>query len=93
MGKIMVHDFYCTRCGSKGMIIPRVKGKLREPGHLKKLYCLKCKEEVNHAEINEKYTYEDFLMEFQYGNFSSEGLRIKPTGTFLNELYNQKEMC
>ena len=66
MGKIIVHDFYCTKCGSKGINVPRIKGKLREPGHLKKLFCLKCQEEVNHVETtdNGKYTYYDFLIEF-----------------------------
>ena len=53
MGKIIVHDFYCTKCGSKGINVPRIKGKLREPGHLKKLFCLKCQEEVNHVETTD----------------------------------------
>lgn len=88
MGRLMVHDFYCTRCGSKGMTVPRVKGKLREPGHLKKLFCLKCKEEVNHVEVidNGKYSYEDFLMEFNNKNFNEEGLRIKTYNQLLSDL-------
>ena len=72
MGKIIVHDFYCTKCGSKGINVPRIKGKLREPGHLKKLFCLKCQEEVNHVETtdNGKYTYYDFLIEFNNNSFN-----------------------
>lgn len=69
--KMMTSDFYCTKCGRKGVPVARKQGQLREPGHLKKLYCLYCKEEVNHAEIREigGYTYEDFLEEFEAGRF------------------------
>ena len=72
-------EFYCTKCGHKGMPIMRPKGQQREPGHLKKLYCLFCKEEVNHVEIREigGYTYEDFLEEFNSGRFTDDGLREK----------------
>lgn len=70
--------FFCTKCGREGIPIFRKKGKLREPGHLKKLYCMYCKEEVNHAEVREigGYTYDDFLEEFEAGRFV-EGNRDK----------------
>lgn len=48
---ILVTDFYCTKCGAKGMPLARKKSKLREAGHMKKIYCIHCKEEVNHIEI------------------------------------------
>lgn len=63
--------FFCTKCGNEGIPIFRKQGKIREAGHLKKLYCMYCKEEINHAEIREigGYTYEDFLEEFESGRF------------------------
>ena len=58
-------DFYCTECGRKGIPIIRIAGKEREAGHLKKLYCLYCQKETNHAEIRPfgKYNKEDFKKE------------------------------
>ena len=75
--------FYCTRCGNEGIPILRKQGQSRESGHLKKLYCLHCKTEVNHVEIKEngKYTYEDFLKEFNSGRFLDNGTRSE-----INEL-------
>ena len=63
--------FFCTECGNEGIPIIRSKGQTREPGHLKKLYCMHCKKEVNHVEIREigGYTVEDFQKEFQLGRF------------------------
>lgn len=70
-------EFYCTECGSKGIPIARKIGTKKEPGHLKKLYCLKCKKETNHAEIRPygSYNYEDFLEEYSLGRFF-EGKKI-----------------
>lgn len=84
-------DFYCTQCGNKGIPILRTK-KEREPGHLKKLFCLYCQKETNMVEIkqNGKYTLEDFLKEYQNGNFDSEGLRKVPYKQFLLD-YQKKE--
>ena len=61
-------SFYCTCCGNKGIPIARWRGAERNAGHLKKIYCLKCKKEVNHVECKmfSKYDYEDFLLEFNY---------------------------
>ena len=63
--------FFCTNCGKEGVPIMRKTGQLRESGHLKKLYCIYCQKEVNHAEIREMsdYTYEDFKKEFELGRF------------------------
>ena len=70
-------QFYCTQCGSKGIPIQRIRGQEREAGHLKKIYCLKCKCQTNHCEVKPytKYDYEDFKVEFEYGNFNEEGQR------------------
>ena len=36
--KVTTSEFYCTKCGSRGIPIARRAGKQREAGHLKKLY-------------------------------------------------------
>lgn len=70
-------EFYCTFCGNKGIPIQRAKGRGREAGHLKKLYCLTCKRETNHVECKEftHYSKEDFFFEFENDNFTEEGKR------------------
>lgn len=74
----ILSNFYCTQCGQKGIPIQRKKGQLRKPGHLKKLFCLKCEKETNHCECVpfSKYTYEDFQNEFLNNNFTKEGTRV-----------------
>ncbi|MBQ2257397.1 MAG: hypothetical protein II247_01815 [Lachnospiraceae bacterium] len=78
--KSFEHDFYCTRCANKGIPVRREPGKCKEAGHLKKLYCLYCKEETNHAECVEysKYDHRMFLLEYRTGNFDTEGNRVLP---------------
>ena len=73
-----VSNFYCTFCGQKGMPVVRQKGKEREDGHLKKLYCVYCKQERNMVEVKEggRHTYETFINEFGHGNFDKEGNRV-----------------
>lgn len=80
--------FYCTQCGSEGIPILRRIGKEREAGHLKKIYCLKCKKEQNHVECKPytRYTYEDFLLEFNEHNFTPEGTRILTYGQLRDKL-------
>ena len=75
--EVTISDFYCTRCGRRGIPLPRKKSKIHEPGHLKKLYCIYCQEEVNHVEIRPfgSYSYEDFKKEFERGVFDNEGNR------------------
>lgn len=84
------HEFYCTQCGTKGLPVVRKKGAEREPGHLKKLFCLKCQKETNHAECipNSKYTHDDFIREFEAGNFTEEGLRKIPYSQLKGVLLN-----
>jgi hypothetical protein len=69
--------FFCTQCGREGIPVQRKKGQEREGGHLKKLYCMYCKQEVNHAEIREigGYDIEDFKQEYNLGRFV-DGNRI-----------------
>lgn len=75
--KYFISDFYCTKCGNKGIPVSRVFGQLRETGHLKKLYCTYCHEETNCVEIRpySPYTIETFKTEFKEGNFDENGNR------------------
>ena len=80
---------YCVICGNEGIPINRKRGQNREPGHLKKLYCPYCKMQENMVEIRGygQYTKEDFLIEYKYGNFNEEGLRIDPSWKhFISEI-------
>lgn len=76
--KITQSKFYCTLCGKEGIPLIRNQGQQREPGHLKKLYCMNCKKEVNHAEVRDigGYTYDDFQREYKLGRFVG-GKRIE----------------
>lgn len=76
MAKYLGSRFFCTQCGNEGIPVQRKQGQERSSGHLKKLYCIYCKEEVNHVEIkeNDNYTYEDFREEYELGRFK-EGNR------------------
>ena len=51
--------------------------KKEKHGHLKKLYCIYCQRETNHAEIREigGYNEEDFKQEYNLGRFI-DGNRI-----------------
>lgn len=75
--RVTISDFYCTECGKKGMPLARKIGSQREAGHLKKLYCIYCQKEVNHAEIRPfgDYNYEDFKLEYDLGRFV-EGQKV-----------------
>jgi hypothetical protein len=85
-------DFYCVFCGKQGLPVWRKKGNLREAGHLKKLYCLHCKCQTNHAEVKPYtyYDYEKFKMEYEYGNFDKEGNRILTIGQLKEAIRNGK---
>jgi hypothetical protein len=69
--KIVISDFYCTVCGNRNIPLARSVNQQRESGHLKKLYCLKCRTETNCAEVRPhgSYTKEDFDEEFSLGRF------------------------
>lgn len=86
---LLLSDFYCTLCGSKGLPCYRMRGKEREKGHLKTLYCVQCNKDTNHIEIkpDQRYTFEDFQEEFEYGNFDADGKRIYSVNQ-LKELVN-----
>ncbi len=84
-----VSKMYCCKCGQEGISIPRRSGQYRAPGHLKKMYCIHCKQEWNHAEIRSMYSdynYEDFKLEMDYNNFDDKGNRKVPYRIFRGEL-------
>ena len=74
---VVKNDFYCTECGNRGIPAARTTRHQREAGHLKRMYCLFCKKETNHAEIRPfgNYRYEDFREEFELGRFV-DGVKI-----------------
>lgn len=69
-----ISDFYCTVCANKQML-SRKKSKKKEKGHLKKLHCFKCKEELNHYEVREfdyDFDIEEFKNQIANGEFPRE---------------------
>ena len=84
-----ISQCYCINCGKKGLDIARRSGRYREPGHLKKLYCVYCQKEYNHVEIRpfySDYNYEDFQLEMKYHNFDENGNRKEPYRIFRSKL-------
>lgn len=83
--------FYCVHCGKEGIPIIRKNSKFKKAGHLKKLWCLNCQKETNHAEVKEftHYDKECFDLEFNYGNFDKDGNRIMPFGLFKDKMYKE----
>lgn len=86
------NEFYCSRCGNRGIPIVRKSGAAREAGHLKKLFCLTCNKETNHVECkpNTKYTHDDFLVEFESGNFTPEGKRVMEYSEFKQRIRKER---
>ena len=85
----MISDMYCVCCGKKGLPIARTVGRYKEPGHLKKLYCIYCKKTCNHAEVKSTYNdynLQDFELEMKYNNFDEEGNRKEPYRIFRGNL-------
>lgn len=70
--KKVISDFYCINCGK--MVIPvwRKKAHLREPGHRKALYCVNCKQIVNHIEIRTGEEAVKFHNDFAAGKYREE---------------------
>ena len=70
--KMDLHDFYCLNCGKKGIGLMRKYGAQRESLHRKKLYCIYCKEEVNHIECKNFEEVEIFRINFKEGVYVDE---------------------
>lgn len=95
---ITISDFYCTRCGNKGISLPRKISREREPGHLKEIWCPYCNMKTNHVEVRPfgSYTVEDFKEEFELGRFI-EGKRLSLQELMecsnINCKYNKNRKC
>lgn len=66
------HSFYCIKCGNKGIPLMRRQSLQHEKMHRKKLYCLYCKEEVNHIECKDLEEVEAFKLNFKNGVYINE---------------------
>lgn len=66
------HDFYCMKCGQKGIPIARNLGHKHASMHKKKLYCIHCKEEVNHIECSNPLEVKEFQKKFRRGEYKDE---------------------
>lgn len=91
MNNMTLSDMYCTQCGRKNIPVPRNKGREREIGHLKKMYCIYCKRKTNMVEIRgfgSGYTVDDFELEFNLHNFTEEGTRKLTLSEFKQHLNN-----
>lgn len=71
-GSYAEHNFYCTKCGNRGIPLPRKQGFKHESFHRKKLYCMFCKEEVNHIECKTFDEVEEFKENFANGVYKDE---------------------
>ena len=67
---VTLHDFYCIKCGNKGISIMRPVSHLHGSMHLKKLYCLTCKGEVNHVECKNEFEAVEFKNNFIAGIYN-----------------------
>lgn len=73
MARTMVeHNFYCMKCGKKGIPLMRNKGFQHSKHHRKKLYCPFCKVEVNHVECKTYDDVQEFLDAFERGDYKEE---------------------
>lgn len=75
MGKTCVgeiHDFYCLRCGNKGIPVFRKDSRRHEKFHRKKLFCMYCQMEINHIEITSLEEKLKFIEEFKNGVYKDE---------------------
>ena len=61
------HNFYCIKCGQKGIPIQRKVGHQHSRLHFKKLYCPYCKVKINHVECRNYEETKDFQQKFKEG--------------------------
>jgi ribosomal protein L33 len=52
MRNFTISKFLCTQCNNE-TFLPRKASQQRERNHLKKIYCIKCRDEMNHVEKRE----------------------------------------
>ncbi len=72
--KFTYSDFYCLCCLNK-ITLPRKGSRQREKNHLKSIYCIHCKGNVNHYEVRDcdiDFDLEELKLEIQNGTFDSK---------------------
>ena len=72
MASTTEHQFYCIKCGKRGIPLARKCGAQREKYHRKKLFCLTCQQEVNHIECKNLEDVEKFKEDFKNGVYKDE---------------------
>jgi hypothetical protein len=65
-------ELWCISCGKRGIPIIREKGKQREAGHRKAMYCIYCKSTVNHIETRNEEEARKFREDFAAGMYREE---------------------
>lgn len=51
----------CEGCTANKIQLPRKKGDMREKGHIKTMWCYKCKKETDHIEQHQEFEFGMFL--------------------------------
>lgn len=59
--------FFCLNCGQEGL--PIWRKRRRESGHLKGLYCIRCRMVINHYEARTQADVDRFRAAFEAGEF------------------------
>ena len=70
--KFNEHDFYCIKCGHKGIPLSRKQGHQHERFHRKKLFCIYCQQEVNHIECKNDEDVAEFKRNFENEVYKDE---------------------
>ena len=76
--QVVIHDFYCIKCGQKGISLPRKRGELHGANHLKKMYCPHCQTVVNHVECKNELDAYQFKEDFLAGKYLEEDQKPLP---------------
>lgn len=66
------NKFFCLNCGQESMPILRNRGYQHEDFHRKKLWCYRCKLEINHIECKTLEDIEIFKDNFSKGLYKEE---------------------
>lgn len=74
MPKFSEHTFWCLNCGNQALPLLRKQGQERGKFHRKKLYCFKCKIDINCIECRNENEIKEFKEEFKKGTFKQEAL-------------------
>lgn len=72
MARMSSHDFYCMNCGNKGIPLSRYVGHQHAKFHRKKMYCIFCKQEMNHVECRNMMEVNKFKEDYANGVFVEE---------------------